>query len=379
VVAHFAHHLLTSLPIPLLPFIRDDFALNYTQAGFVVSAFTLSYGIAQLPAGWFADRIGRRTLITVSICGVAVAGFLVGVSYTYIMMIVFLILMGLAGGGYHPSAAPLIGASVKPENRGRALGFHTIGGSGSFFLAPLIAAAIAAVWGWRGSFIGLAVPTVIFGIILHILLGHRRVTSKQDQMTAHHVEQHAAYHQRWRDIVAFLILIGIVQAVTTSIIAFIPLFIVDNFNVSEEVGASFMAIIYSGGLWASPIGGYVSDRTDRLPIVLTSCFFAGPIIYLLNLTPHVVGAGALLLVLGILMAVRWPSSEAFLISRTSTSHRSAIFGIYYFSGMEIGAVLTPIMGSVIDRFGFNFSFTVVAATLVTVTLICSPFLWNNRD
>lgn len=56
VLAHFVHHLLTALPIPLLPMIRSDFSLDYTKSGLVISAFNLSYGIGQLPAAWLADR-----------------------------------------------------------------------------------------------------------------------------------------------------------------------------------------------------------------------------------------------------------------------------------------------------------------------------------
>jgi len=62
VVAHFSHHLVNALPVPLLPMIRSDFALNYTRSGLVTSAFSLAYGIGQLPAGWLADRIGARIL-----------------------------------------------------------------------------------------------------------------------------------------------------------------------------------------------------------------------------------------------------------------------------------------------------------------------------
>ena len=79
-MAHFAHHLLTALPVPLLPFIRADFNLGYAEAGLVVSAFSLAYGVGQLPAGWLADRIGARTLLFIGIFGVAVAGVLVGLS-----------------------------------------------------------------------------------------------------------------------------------------------------------------------------------------------------------------------------------------------------------------------------------------------------------
>ena len=66
VVAHFGHHLPPSLLIPLLPFIRNNLNLDYTQAGLLVSAFTLAYGIGQLPAGWLTGPIGPRKMITIS-------------------------------------------------------------------------------------------------------------------------------------------------------------------------------------------------------------------------------------------------------------------------------------------------------------------------
>jgi len=378
-LAHFSHHLLTALPVPLLPFIRDYFALSYTQAGLVVSVFSLSYGIGQLPAGWLADRIGPRIMITIGICGVALVGLLVGLSQTYVMLIALLALMGVVGGGYHPSAAPMISASVEPKNRGRALGFHLIGGSGSFFLVPLIAAAIAATWGWRGSFIGLAIPTMIFGVIFYLLLGRRAKMSKTQQTITHHYDRAPSPPGHLRRLVIFMILTTFTQAVTFATIAFIPLFMVDHFGVSEGTAAAFISIIYSAGLWASPLGGYLSDRLGRVPVVLAASLIAGPLIYLLNLVSYSLGIGALLLIIGIVMYIRMPASESYIIGQAPERHRSMVYSIYYFAGMEGSAILTPVMGYLIDRFSFYRSFTIAGIAMVAMTLICSVFLWGRRD
>ncbi len=379
VLAHFVHHLLTALPVPLLPFIRNDFALDYTQAGLVISVFNLSYGISQLPAGWLADRIGPRIMLTIGICGVALAGLLVGLSQTYIMMVALLALMGVAAGGYHPSAAPMISASVEPKNRGRALGFHMIGGSGSHFLAPLIAAAIATTWGWRGSFIGLAVPTMIFGIIFYVLLGRRAKMSKIQQTTTKHHAGTPPPPGYLRRLVIFMILSTFTGAVTFATIAFIPLFMVDHFGVGAGTAAVFISILYSAGLWASPLGGYLSDRLGKVPVTLAACFIAGPLIYLLNLASYSLGIGALLLTIGIVMYIRVPAAESYIISQAPEHHRSKIYGIYYFAGMETGAILAPVMGFFINRFGFYPSFTIAGIAVVAITLICSVFLLGRRD
>ena len=378
VLAHFGHHLVTALPVPLLPFIRNEFAMDYTQAGMVTLVFSLAYGIGQLPAGWLADRISRRIMITVGICGVALAGLLVGLSQTYLMMLFFLVLMGLLGGTYHPSAIALVSNSVEPEKRGRALGFHMIGGSGSYFLAPLIAAGIAASWGWRGSFIGLAVPTMVFGIVFYRLLGRRVVTSKTQQKKDHLHDETPSPPGRLRRLVAFLVLSTVVKAITFAVITFIPLFIVDHFGVAEETAALFLAILYSVGLWASPLGGYLSDRLGRLPVIVVSCLLTGPIIYSLNVVPYGLGLGALLLAFGMVMYVRMPAFEFYVVSETPERHRSTLLGIYYFSSMEAGGVLAPLMGSFIDRYSFYSSFSVAAAAIVVVTLVCSVFLRNSR-
>ncbi len=378
-MAHFAHHLLTALPIPLLPMIRSEFALNYTQSGLLISAFSVPYGIAQLPAGWLGDRIGRRILITSGISGVALAGLMIGFSQTYIMLMVFLALMGIMGGGYHPSSPPMISASVEPKNQGKALGIHMIGGSASFFLAPLIAAAIATTWGWRGPFIGLAVPTIVLGIVFYILIGRQAVTKIADPMINDRHDYEPSTSGRKRRLALFIFLSTFTAAVIFSTVSFIPLFLVDHFGIGEGTAAAIMALIYSTGLWAGPLGGYLSDRFGSVPVVLAVGFIAGPIIYLLNLMPYGLGTYALLVIIGTTLYVRMPASESYIINQASERNRSTILGFYFFGAMEGGGVLTPILGSLIDRFGFYTSFTIAGAALLAVTLVCSIWLWGSRD
>lgn len=359
--------------------IRSDFALDYTQSGLVISAFSLSYGISQLPAGWLADRIGHRMLITISICGVALAGLLIGLSQTYIMMIVFLALMGVLGGGYHPTSPPLISASVQPKNQGWAQGLHLIGGSASFFLAPLIAAAIATTWGWRGPFITLAVPVIVFGVVFYVLLGRLTDTKKAEHRVIGNHNQTPPTPSRLRHLVPFIMLSMFTAATIFSVISFIPLFVVDHFGVGNEAAAALLALIYSAGLWAGPLGGYLSDRLGRVPVTLVVCFIAGPVIYLLNLAPYGLGMGAVLLTIGMIYYIREPASLAYIIGRTSQRHRSTVLGIYYFGCIEGGGIMTPVMGFLIDQFGFYLSFTIAGAALVVVALVCSIWLWGSRD
>lgn len=377
-LAHFGHHLLAALLMPLLPFIRDDFALDYTQAGWVVSAFTLSYGISQLPAGWLADRIGPRKVITMGISGVALAGLLVGLSPTYVMMMVFLVLLGAMGGGYHPSAVPLLAAAVEPKNRGRVLGFHQIGGTSSFFLAPLIAATVANALGWRGSFIVLSIPLIVFGIIFYVVISRwGDIREAVHEMPNGHAET-LPTTGGWRRLAAVLTLSITGDVLIFSTISFIPLFLVDHFSVTEETAAALLSLVFSAGLWAGPLGGYLSDRLGKVPLILVVSLIAGPVIYLLGLAPFGMSIFAVLLISGVVMFIRMPVSEAYIVSQTSERNRSTILGIYYFSSRGGPGLVMPVMGYLFDQYGFSTSFTIVGATMVAVTIVCSIFLWRSR-
>ncbi len=70
-----------------------------------MSAFAITNGIAQLLAGRLADRVGTRFIILINISGVALAGFFIGFTNSFTMLVVLLIISALLGGGYHPASA----------------------------------------------------------------------------------------------------------------------------------------------------------------------------------------------------------------------------------------------------------------------------------
>ena len=63
-VAHF----LTFAAIPLLlPLIREDLGLSFTQAGALSAAGMVSYALMQIPAGYLSDRYGPQRLFFIGL------------------------------------------------------------------------------------------------------------------------------------------------------------------------------------------------------------------------------------------------------------------------------------------------------------------------
>lgn len=393
--AHYFHHQLTALVVPLLPFMRDGFELSYTQAGSLVSAFALSYGIGQLPAGWLADRIGPRYLLLAGISGVALAGILVGLSQSYPALIVFLVVMGIMGGGYHPSATPIISMTVPPEQRGRAVGIHLVGGSASHLVAPLLGVAIAGFLGWRGSFLVIAVPVLLLGVVVFIVFGRFTFADTPARVSpigaapvgdaiprgadGQLVDSRNPGTRRSAQVPFFVAMTAVVAALTASMIAFVPLFLVDVLGVGESRAALGLALLYSTGLWAAPLGGFVGDRLGPLAVFAVATGLTGPLIILFAINGSVVIAMVLLLFIGIALFVRMTVSESFLVDAVPAARRSTVLGVYFFAGMEGSGIVTPILGNLIDRFGFRVAFSVSGIVLmVALASLAVAGAWYNR-
>lgn len=372
-LAHFSHHVLTALLTPLLPFIRDDLGLSYSQVGVVLAAFNLSYGFGQIPAGRIADRIGPRIVLTAGIAGVGAAGMLLGLSSGYALILTSLVLMGILGGGYHPAASPLITSAVEPDKRGRALGLHVIGGSVSYFAAPLLGVAAAAALGWRGAFLVFSIPVLLLGVFVYRACLRRSLGGPAAVLASGPVRERMP-SGAILELSAFILMVTAMGAALASASSFLTLYIVDILGASERTAASLLALYFSAGIWAAPLGGRLADRFGRKRVAAAASFAAVAGLLVLPRIPYGFGFFLFLAVLGAVPYVRMPAAEAYIVGRVPESLRSTVLGIYFFAGMEGSGVLTPLLGRWIDLHGFPAGFTILGLGLGFVVAVCALVL-----
>jgi MFS family permease len=376
--AHATHHLLTALPSAMQGYWQDDFNLNKSQLGGISSAFALASGLAQLPTGWLADRLGPTILITIGVLGVGIGGLLIGLSQSYVMLMVFMVFMGLMAGGYHPASTPLISMTVPQDQRGRALGFHLIGGNTSFFLAPLIAAAVAGAWGWRSSFLILAVPTIILGVVFFIYLKKKYPKSHVEEMKRRQMAENPPQPGYKRRLIAFLVMMVIGGGAGATINSFLVVYMKNQLGASNEVATMSMSIVFSSGLWAGPIGGWISDRIGTTKVIIVSGIVGGLLLFALKSVELGWGLWIVLWLMGVVQAMRFPVTEVFIMNQSPARHRSAIYGVYYSTMQYTGAIFAPIMGNFIDIYGFGPMFNFSAWAVTAVAVVTSVFIWDAK-
>ena len=155
----------TGLIAFVLPLLIKEWGLSATQAGMLGSIGLVGMALGAVAAGTLADRVGRKTVFSVTIVLYSLATGLCAVAPNYELLVLFRFLVGLGLGGELPVAATLVTEYVPGRARGRFMvlleSFWAVG----WLLAALIAYFIIPVTGWRAAFLIGALPALYTMVI----------------------------------------------------------------------------------------------------------------------------------------------------------------------------------------------------------------------
>ncbi len=371
--AHFSHHMSNALLTPMLPWIRTAFGLDYFQAGLLNSTFSTLYGVAQLPVATIADRMGRRFIMAwFALGGVSLAAMAVGLTNSYVQLLALLALMGIMGSAYHPLAGSLLGQQVAREHRGQAYGIHLIGGNSGFLVAPIVGAAIATAFGWRAAY--MALPAL--GLVAAVLV--LSTVEEPPLATANGTGSRglAAMFGPFRTVLGLarpiipilgtFILVNFVQA---AVGAFLPLFLVDKHGVEMPVAATMVALISGAGIVGAPIGGTLSDKIGRQPVMVLSIALIGPFVYMITVVPFGVWLIAAVLLLGLSRSLAQPVVDSLLADTVPAELRATAFSLYFFLNSEMGGMGVPLVGWIIDNVGLDTAYTWMSGLVFAMSAV----------
>jgi EmrB/QacA subfamily drug resistance transporter len=136
-----------------LPSIGRATGASPSQLQWVVSGYTLAFGLVPVLAGRLGDDYGRRLMFQIGVGSFAATSMLAGLAPTAAVLIGARVLQGLAGGLINPQVSGLVQQMFRSNERGRAFGvLGTTVGVGTA-LGPLVGGALITLGGphlgWR--------------------------------------------------------------------------------------------------------------------------------------------------------------------------------------------------------------------------------------
>lgn len=162
-----------------LPFIGKDLSLNKTEQGAIVSSFFIAYALFQVPGGLLADRFGAKRVMASVLALWSIFTAWTGLVTRYAELLIVRFVFGTWEGMFPGASWKAITERTRSEHRLTVNGFVYAGFQVGAALAPLIAAPIILVMGWRQVFWIVAGAGVIFAVVLWLALPKPLPPTKQ--------------------------------------------------------------------------------------------------------------------------------------------------------------------------------------------------------
>ncbi len=361
----------------LLLRIGDEFGLDKLALGFIANALALSFGVGALPSGLLVDWLGSRRVLRLCFLMTAAASLLVAVSPSPVVLGVFLSLLGLGIGLYHPAALALIAQGAK--QRGLVLGYHGVAGNIGIALAPAIATGFAATVGWRGAYVFLAVLALGLVALLQMV---RLPTSRQRPP-----EEGAGTTARHRLVAASLLPLLVIYVayllngfVYRGSMTFLPTLIEEQVHIrflgidESTLAGSLTTLALLTGAVGQYLGGSLSERVAMERLAPPIALVVVPALLLMGVS------GGLLLVAASAVFVFFnfssqPVYNGLIAEYAPGSALGRSYGLSFFAAFGLGSTAATFSGFLADRWGTSSVFLALAGFAV-VTLILATTLWR---
>ena len=265
---------------------RAFFPSNTPGTSLLASLATFGVGFVTRPLGaWvigrFGDRVGRKPamLLSFALIGVGVIGLPLIPPYASIgiwapvLAIAFRLLQGFAlGGEVGPSTAFLMEAAP-PLRRGLYVSLQSTSADVAVFIAGLVGLGLAGTldaaaldaWGWRVALL-LGAAIVPLGLVLRRTL-EETLPADVPSSGASDSSANAAGTGYRRIVVLGLILLS--TATTTNyLLEYMTTYASFTLGMSAQTAFGATTIIGLSGVVCDPLGGWLSDRFGRKPVMI---------------------------------------------------------------------------------------------------------------
>jgi metabolite-proton symporter len=342
--------------------------------GTLVAYLTFAVGFVARPVGsvifgHYGDKIGRKTMLILTLFIMGVATFLVGLLPTYnsigiwapILLVLLRIFQGIGIGGEYGGAV-LMAVEYAPEGRRGFYGsWPQLGvpaglllGTGAFGLVSLLSDEQFFAWGWRVVFL---MSIILVGIGLYIRLqiletpAFRRVRQAQEEARVPFTE---LLRTQPKELVLGMGIRWIEGLVFNAYGVFILSYATSQLELTRTTALVGVAIASAFGVVLVPIYGSLSDRVGRRVVygagVALFGLFAFPSFLLIDTRQPILLWVSIVVALGLIYPAIYAPLAAFWSELFATRVRYTGVGtVYQFSGI-FASGLTPTIATALLGF-----------------------------
>jgi len=361
----------------LFLFIAKDLDLNNSHLGMLSSALSLMWALSGMTLGAYADRKeSKKYILVLSVIAFTLCSALSGMVTSFISLLIFRGLMGVAEGPVLPISQSLLAAASSPKRRGLNMGLVNASAPGLIgaVIAPPILIWIATDYGWRSAFYATIIPGLVIAALMMFFVRNKHV--HQDLQRSHAIGNKADIKTllKNKNILLCILISCFYISWFITLVSFTPTYLMQVKGFSPEVMGGIMGSLgFAWMVWGFIVSA-LSDRFGRKPMLILFTMIATlcPMVLLFvddasTMLPLIfltyTGLGCFTLFMATIPAETVPATQV-----------ATALGLIMGIGELFGGFITPVVaGFAADAYGLQIVMWIAAAGSF-IALLLSFFL-----
>jgi len=374
---HLLNDMMQSMISALYPMLKDNYALDFAQIGFLGFAFQMTASVLQPLIGWYADKRPLPYSLSVGMGSTFVGLLLLAFAQAYWGLLVGAAFVGLGSAVFHPESSRV--ARIASGGRhGLAQSLFQVGGNFGSAIGPLLAAFIVVPRG-QVSVSWFSVAALV-GMVILWQVGTWYSKRERSGVTKR-LSVPTMTFSRGRVIGAITVLAVLVfskQLYLVSLSSYYTFYLIEKFGTSVQDAQVLLFIFLGSVAIGTVIGGSFVDRLGTKLVIWLSILGALPFTLAM---PYVDFTWTVILtvVIGLIISVSFSAIVVFA-QELVPGRVGMIAGVFFGLAFGVGGIGAAALGIVADHKGIPFVYQICSylPLLGLLTILLPPIGKGNK-
>ena len=377
---HFMSHF-WSITLPaLFTVLSVVFDVNFVQLGLLMTVFSITNALFQVPCGYVVDRYGPKWILVAGILVDAAAFSACAIAPNYVTLLILMLIAGAGQAVFHPADYAILSALFPKERSGKTYAVHTFMGFSGGAAAPAIVAGLASIFNWQVALAVAGLLGAVVGVLVALLMhAPERALAPMPSAATTGTRPRRRFAGVGSMLSRTLLLLFGFYVFSSMFMSgaqsFLPSTLTTLFEMPNNTANLLLTTLLAAMAIGVLAGGVFADRTANHTRLVAGCMLAGTI-FMVLIALFSMPVWALFVILaaaGLAQGAISPSRDKLVREAAPEGSTGRSFG-FVSVGLSVGGIIAPLLlGAFLDHGNAVIVFWSLAAfTLIAMVMVLLP-------